>query len=106
MLYDTKKSSGLVYRRMKYYQRKSRQAAVDAMSQLPDLVDHVTEDEKQKTISFIRTCVMPRDEEVLKVVLKETAKMRQELLKTDEFFDTCKFYITAPHLVSADFIFK
>lgn len=100
LLYNSKKSCGAIYVRHRYKQDQHRLLNVRALAELPPPVEHLTDEEKKKHLLFLKTCVMPRDEEEVKKVMKQTVELRRELKKTTEFGDFLKFYVTAPNLVS------
>lgn len=67
---------------------------------MADTNEFLSQDEKKQHILFFRTCVMPKDMEKLKEVMKKTVQFRKELLKKSDFGDIFKFYFSCPDLVN------
>lgn len=100
LLYNTTTSSGWVYTKVRNKRQvKRKQNAAADIGHLVEANEYLTEDEKKKHILFFRTCVMPRDKEKLKVLMKATVPFRKELLKDCDFSDIFKFYFSSPDLV-------
>lgn len=72
-----------------------------------DIDDNFTEEEKLGFLLFFKTCVLPRDYDILKIKMDQTIKLRESVVKESKtvFYNAFPFYFICPELVSK-FVFR
>lgn len=112
ILYNIKERKGIVYNKM-FYKRYHKKSLVSAMENInlsgsnieDNIIDHessdLTDEEELEYKLFFRTCLIPRDKEILEIKLKKSVAMRERMLKKSkmEFFKMFPFYFVDSNLV-------
>lgn len=100
-LYDSKKRRASIYNGIYNERRKIDQTTAEA-SFCERSVIELTEHDKETAKFFLKTCILPRDKDELKIKLAEWASFRNEMITTsfDEYKSIWNFYFTCPDLVS------
>lgn len=97
----------MFYRR---YHKKPLELAMENINLSDSNMDDDVNDYKSNNLSdqeeleyklFFRTCLVPRDKEILEIKLKKSIAMRERMLKKSkmEFYKMFPFYFVDPSLV-------
>lgn len=96
-LYNTKNSTGFLYLRIKNQRKKAGVSAPNDSVQIPH---ELTDEDKERFLILFKTCVLPKDIDILKDALGKTIKYRLELSKNGEYQKIFPFYTVRPDLVT------
>lgn len=109
MLYNIGQRKGIVYNKLFYkrYHKKDLHLAMNDMT----LSDNENDNEESIDLSreeeldyqlYFRTCMLPRDKEILKIKLRKSISMREQMMKRTkmEFHEIFPFYFLDSDLVS------
>lgn len=99
-MYDARNKKGSFYNGILNYRRHYKQTADVSFAQ--DSMFEMSDEEKENTRLFLKTCVLPRDKNDLKEKMLESKKYRNELITEnfDEYKKIWDFYFVCPDLVS------
>lgn len=105
-MYNSKCSSGYLYANLKNRKRKEvKQNQIFAEILVEDVSNYLTEAEKQKYLLYFKMCVLPKEIDLLKEIMRKTIEYRKELIgaNNQEIQEIFPFYFTTPELVLFDF---
>lgn len=97
-MYDEKNKSGDVFQVLKYRKRKYANRATFRVE--PIDVDNLNED-IDELVASINACILPKDEEKLKMTLQNSVKLRSILLSQNDatYPKMFEFYLVDPKMV-------
>lgn len=102
-MYDPKNKRGALFNAIQNNRRKQKQTAEISFCEFS--VIELSDEEKKEACNFLKTCILPRDKELLKSKLVDLKSYRNELIvhSLTEYKSIWNFYFVCPDLILFDF---